>query len=136
MFGTTDRSAVERKCAAQGFACTWLPGGGLRLVSTQAVTREHPETGERTWHNHLTTFHLSSVPDEYRQIQRLRPSPRAWLLWQLSRALVAVQRRTRAAEEQSMHCTRADGGEIPDADVARVREAIWRRMVVFAWRRG
>ena len=35
-----------------------------------------------------------------------------------------------------MHCTRADGSEIPDEDVARVREAIARRMVVFSWRRG
>jgi TfdA family taurine catabolism dioxygenase TauD len=136
MFGTTDRAAVERKCAEQGFATTWLPGGGLRLVSTQALTRAHPETGERAWHNHLTTFHLSSAPDEYRQIQRLRPSLRTWLLAGVSRTLVAAQRRTRSADEQSMHCTRADGSEIPDADVAAVREAIWRRMVVFSWRRG
>ena len=136
IFGSSDRAAVLRKCAEQDFEATWLPGGGLRLVSTQAFVRAHPGTGERAWHNHLTTFHLSSAPDEYRQIQRLRPSARNWFFWRLARLLVAVQRATRGAEEHAMHCTRADGGEIADADVAAVREAIARRMVVFGWRRG
>ena len=136
MFGTTDRAAIERKCAEQDFEATWLPGGGLRLVSTQALVRAHPETGERAWHNHLTTFHLSSAADEYGQIQRLRPSARTWLLGQLARVLVAAQRRSRGSDEHAMHCTRADGSEIPDADVAAVREAIARRLVVFPWRRG
>jgi len=131
-----EMSFVARPPRHQGFAATWLPGGGLRLVSTQALTRVHPETGERAWHNHLATFHLSSAPDEYRQILRRRPSARIWCLWQLSRVLVAAQRRLRRADEQSMHCTRSDGGEIPDEDVARVREAIARHMVVFSWRRG
>ena len=35
-----------------------------------------------------------------------------------------------------MHCTRLDGGEIPDADLEHVRDVVWRHLVVVPWRRG
>jgi alpha-ketoglutarate-dependent taurine dioxygenase len=136
MFLTTDRAAVEATCRREGFEPHWLPGGRLRLVSTQPVTRVHPVTGETVWHNHVTTFHLSAAPGEYARIFRLRPSLRSFGFWQLSRALVALQRATRSSDDMAMHCTRVDGREIPDADVEAVREAVWKHLVIMPWRKG
>jgi hypothetical protein len=136
MFLTTDRAAVEATCRREGFEPHWLPGGRLRLVSTQPVTRVHPVTGETVWHNHVTTFHLSAAPGEYARIFRLRPSLRSFGFWQLARALVALQRATRSSDDMAMHCTSVDGREIPDADVEAVREAVWKHLVIMPWRKG
>lgn len=136
MFLTTDRDTVERKCRAEGFEPEWLPGGGLRLVSTQPITRTHPATGEVAWHNHSSTFHISAAPGEYARIYRLRPTARNWFFWQLGRALVALQRWTKKPDELAMHCTYEDGSEIADQDMERVRDAVWRHMVIIPWRRG
>ena len=136
MFLTTDRAAVEAKCREQHFEVQWLPHGGLRLISTQPVYRDHPQTGERVWHNHTQVFHITAASGEYRRIYRLRPSLRSWALWQVSRAMVRLARATKSSDELSMHCTYADGREIPDADMEHVRDAIWKHMVISPWRRG
>lgn len=136
MFRTTDRAEVEAKSRAEGFEPIWTEGDGLRLVSTQPVFRDHPRTGERVWHNHVTTFHLSAAPGEYRRIYEKRPSLKNFGLLQFARAMVALQRLTRSPDEQSMHCTYVDGSEIPDADMERLRDVVWRHLVAFPWRRG
>ena len=136
MFLTTDRDAVDAKCRQEGFTPIWGAKDRLRLVSTQPAVRKHPTTGEPVWHNHSQVFHLSAAPGEYRRIYGLRPTLRHWALWRFSQLMVAVQRRTRASDEQSMHCTYIDSTEIPDADMEAVRDAIWRNMVVTPWRRG
>lgn len=136
MFLTTDKSAVEAKCREQGFEPVWTENDGLRIVSTQPVYRDHPVTGERVWHNHTATFHLSAAPGEYARIHALRPTLKNWGLLQFARAMVALQRATRGSDEQSMHCTYVDGTEIPDADMEHVRELTWRHLVINPWRLG
>lgn len=136
MFLTTERAAVESLCEAEGFDPEWLPGGGLRLISTQPVSRLHPVTGVPVWHNHSSTFHLSTAAGEYERIYRLRPTPRNWFFRQLSRTLSAWQRVRRQPDELAMQCTHLDGRQIADADMEAVRDAVWRNMVVFPWRRG
>jgi hypothetical protein len=136
MFLTTDRDVVEQKCRAEGFEPQWLGDGGLRLVSTQPITRIQPDTGEEVWHNHSTTFHISAAPGEYERIYRLRPTLRNWFFWQLGRVLVALQRRTKKADELAMHCTYGDGAEITDTDMDQIRTAVWKHMVIVPWKRG
>ena len=136
MFLTTDKAVVEAKCREQGFEPVWTENDGLRLISTQPVFRDHPVTGERVWHNHVTTFHLSAAPGEYKHIYDLRPSWKNFALLQFARAMVLLQRATRSSDEQSMHCTYADGREIPDADMEHVRDVIWRHLAVYAWQLG
>jgi len=136
MFGSTDRESVEARCREEGFEPTWTDGDGLRLVSTQPVSRNHPVTGETAWFNHLTTFHLSAAFGEYRRIFKLRPSLQHWAQWQFARGMVQAKRLFHSADEQSMHVTYEDGREIPDEDVEAVREAVWRHMVITPWRRG
>ena len=135
MFQTTDRAAVEARCRAEGIEPTWTAGGGLRLVSTQPIVRRHPVTGEPAWHNHVTTFHISQAAGEYRRIRALRPTLAHFALWQLARALEALQRR-KPVEERAMECTWADGTEIPTAALEAVRDAVWKHLVAVPWRRG
>lgn len=135
MFLTTDRAAVEAKCAEQGFAAEWVGDDGLRIVSTQPVHRDHPVTGERTWHNHVTTFHISTAAGEYARIFRLRPGARTFALWQFARAMTALQRR-QPPMARALHVTRLDGSEIPDADMEHVRDVVWRHMEIEPWQRG
>lgn len=136
MFLTTDRSAVEKKCRDEGFTPTWLPGGRLRLVSEQPALRTHPETGESVWHNHVQVFHVGTGAAEYRRIFRERRDLRSLALWQLARALGAFERLRKSADDRALHCTYADGREIPDADLEHLRDVIWRHMVRFRWRAG
>ena len=135
MFLTRDRATVEAKCRAEGFDPIWTEGGGLRLVSTQPIVRTHPTTGEAAWHNHATTFHISQAAGEYQRIYRMRPSVKHFLLLQLARVLERLQRR-KPSDERAMHCTYADGSEIPRADIEAVRDAVWKNLVVIPWRRG
>ena len=135
MFLTTDRAAVEAKCAEQGFRAEWVDEDGLRLVSTQPVTRTHPETGETVWHNHVTSFHSSQAEGEYRKIAELRPSWRNRALVGVARVLSALQRRT-PVERRAMECTYLDGREIPDADLDHVRDVVWRHLVIERWQQG
>jgi len=135
MFGTTDHAEIEARCRQEGFEPTWTANDGLRLVSHQAATRAHPVTGERVWHNHSTTFHLSQAAGEYRRIFRMRPTVRHLALWRLAVVLEQLQRR-RPSDELAMHCTYGDGDEIPTADMEAVRDAVWRHLVTFSWQRG
>ena len=136
MFGTEDRAQVEARCAAEGFAPEWLPDGGLRLVSTQPVFRDHPVTGERAWHqppDHLPPQYRA--PPELRRIAAFRPTERHAGLVRFATALDA-ELRAKPADEQSMHTTHLDGGEIDEADVEAVRDAVWAHQVVERWQVG
>lgn len=137
MFGTTDRALVETKCRAEGFTPSWLEEDRLRLISTQPATRTHPETGDEVWFNHVQVFHLDSAPAEYRRIFELRRDPRIFALWQFSRAMVALKRRTApTADALALHATYGDGTEIPRADLEHVRDTIWKNMVILPWQAG
>jgi hypothetical protein len=54
---------------------------------------------------------------------------------ELARALDA-QNAAKPADEQSMHCTHADGGEIAREDMEAVRDAVWKHLVVEPWQQG
>jgi alpha-ketoglutarate-dependent taurine dioxygenase len=135
MFLTTDHQTVEEKCRAEGFRATWLPGERLRLESTQPALRQHPETGEAVWHNHVQVFHSGSGEAEYRRIAADRGDLRSFALHQFARAMTLLQR-SKKSEERAMHCTYGDGREIPDADLEHLRDVIWKHMVRFRWQKG
>lgn len=136
MFGTTDRAEVERKCREQGFEYTWTGGDRLRLVSTQPAVRTHPDTGAPVWFNHVQVFHLSSAPREYARIRRLRPDLRNTALTLFADAMVRAQSVLKKPDEHALHCTYADGREIPAADLEHLRDVIWRHLVVYRWQKG
>jgi alpha-ketoglutarate-dependent taurine dioxygenase len=60
-FQTADAAAVEAYCRDREIACEWKSGGRLRTRQVRPVTARHPRTGELTWFNHLTFFHVSTL---------------------------------------------------------------------------
>ena len=135
IFGTTDRDAVEKKCAATGQEYKWLPDGRLRLMNRTPAIRLHPKTGEPVWFNHSQVFHLSSAEDEYRRIASRLPELRYHVL----RGIAAIGARYKkwrlSDEEQAMQALYGDGSPIPDTDMLAVRDAIWRKLVVTGWQK-
>jgi hypothetical protein len=137
IFGTTDRDVVEEKCAEQGFEPTWRSEDRLRLVHDQDATQEHPETGEPVWFNHSQVFHLSAAPGEFKRIFfNQQTTPKLFALWQASRLMVWAKKNFTPVENQSLHVTYRDGGEIPYEDMEHVRDVIWDNMVVYNWKKG
>ncbi|MEU4797562.1 TauD/TfdA family dioxygenase [Streptomyces sp. NPDC023327] len=66
-FATADRAEVERYCGERGIEATWLPGGGLRTRAVREAVRRHPATGEPVWFNHVTVFHVTTLPESVRR---------------------------------------------------------------------
>lgn len=63
-FGTSDRAEVERYCARNGVETEWVGRSGLRTTARRRAVHQHPATGETVWFNHLTFFHVTSLPEE------------------------------------------------------------------------
>src|SRR5204863_4236716 len=134
MFRTTERAAVEAACRDNGFEYAWRPGGRLRLTHVQPAVRAHPRTGEPAWFNHAQVFHLSAAAGEYRRIARRQGRLRYGFWGLVARAGILLKARTTDALDQSLHCTYGDGSPIPDSDIDRVRDAIWKNIVFPRWR--
>lgn len=136
MFQTTDKDVVAKRCAEEGFEATWTPSGQLRLVNTQPAVKAHPQTGEPTWYNHSQVFHLSAAAGEYKRIVKRTGITKFRFLRRFSQVMVGLKRLTTESADQAMHCTYGDGSPIPDADMEKVRDAIWKNMVAYSWQRG
>lgn len=52
-FGTTDRAAVERRCAAAGIGWRWDAAGALHTTRVRPAIVRHPATGRRLWFNQV-----------------------------------------------------------------------------------
>jgi len=67
-FQTTDPGAVEEYCLENDIDFEWLDGGEhLRTRQIRRAVARHPVTGEPTWFNHLTFFHISTLPEAIRR---------------------------------------------------------------------
>lgn len=63
-FGTDDRALVEAQLRASGYDFEWVGGNRLRTKRVGPAVARHPRTGEMTWFNHATFFHVSTLPRE------------------------------------------------------------------------
>ncbi len=136
LFSSTDRDVVTQKATEQGLQCEWLPQDRLRLVNTRPATRVHPVTGETAWFNHTQVFHVAAAALEYHRIRRHQGTLRAVFFDALTASLTALKQKLKAPEQQPMHATYGDGGEIALADVRTLVETIWRHLVIEPWRVG
>lgn len=114
VFGTEDRSEVERYCAAQGIEWEWKRDGGLRTRHRCQAVLQHPETGEWLWFNQAHLFHVSA----------LEPSTRTSLLAAVGEA------------ELPRNVYFGDGSPIADELLDTVRTAYRDTEVAFAWQAG
>jgi alpha-ketoglutarate-dependent taurine dioxygenase len=67
VFGTSDRSTVEASCREAGYTVEWKGANGLRTKRVGPAVARHPRTGELTWFNHATFFHVSTLEAELRE---------------------------------------------------------------------
>jgi len=54
--GILDARAVERVCAEQDATVRWNWEESALITNTLPGVRQHPETGEKVWFNHVSTF--------------------------------------------------------------------------------
>lgn len=66
-FGTDDRDAVERYCAAHSIACSWQPDGGLRTRQRRSAVVRHPADGRRCWFNQIAFLNEWTLAPEVRE---------------------------------------------------------------------
>jgi alpha-ketoglutarate-dependent taurine dioxygenase len=116
-FLTTDRAVVERICAEQGGAAHWDHEGGVRISSVLPAVRRHPETGEKLWFNHVTTFLMT--PES--------AGTARYLAYRL--AYLDPLRRP-------VHATLGNGEAITLKELRTISQAVDSATVRFRWKRG
>lgn len=60
-FQTTDRAAVEAYCRSNRIELEWRGSDRLRTRQIRSVAARHPRTGDLSWCNHATFFHVSTL---------------------------------------------------------------------------
>lgn len=125
MFGTEDRSEVERQAARQGISCTWLDDGALRIENRCPALRPHPRTGEPVWFNQAHVFCLRVF--EYQAQQGVAEAEGDRERFRNRRA---------DTDLEPYQCRYGDGGEIPDVHIAQVRRALEAETTRFDWQSG
>jgi alpha-ketoglutarate-dependent taurine dioxygenase len=112
VFGTDDRSEVERYCADRGMIAEWPGKDHLRTKATRKATYVHPDTGEKVWFNHITFFHHTSLDED------------------LQDGLLAML----GEEGLPANTYYGDGEPIPAEVVAHLRECYRAQSRRFSWR--
>jgi alpha-ketoglutarate-dependent taurine dioxygenase len=113
-FQTSDPARVEEYCRARSIELEWKDGGRLRTRQRRRVAARHPVSGETSWFNHLTFFHVST----------LEPRVRAALLENL------------AEEDLPNNTYYGDGGAIEPEVMETLRAAYQAETIAFPWRVG
>lgn len=67
VYQTNDKSVVERYCLNSGIKFEWKDGDRLRTRQVRDAIMKHPHTGELTWFNHITFFHISTLETNLRE---------------------------------------------------------------------
>lgn len=114
VFQTDDPARVEEHCRAKGIEAEWKEGGRLRTRAVRAALARHPRTGEITWFNHATFFHVST----------LEPAVRESLLAEF------------AEEDLPTNTYYGDGGSIEPEVLDHLRAAYRAETVAFPWHPG
>lgn len=135
VFGTIDRALVAQTARAAGLEPCWSDDGSLTLTNTQPAFRRHPETGEMVWSNHVQVFHPNAVAAELARVARRARSLRSARHALVAALLATARRRLGLEAGVSTDVTFGDGAPITDAEVSAVRDAIWKNLVVFRWKR-
>lgn len=114
-FQTDDPAAVEKYCNSHRIELQWKDDGKrLRTSQMRRVVARHPRTGELSWFNHLTFFHVTT----------LVPSVRDALLAEF------------APEDLPNNTYYGDGSEIEPAVLDQLRELYREETVAFPWQEG
>jgi alpha-ketoglutarate-dependent taurine dioxygenase len=111
VFDTDERADVEAHCARNRITFEWLSAGGLRTRAVRDAVHTHPGTGSKTWFNHITFFHNTTLPTEVRE------------------GLLAFF----DEDDLPTNTYYGDGGRIPDEVVDHLRQCYATAKVRFDW---
>jgi alpha-ketoglutarate-dependent taurine dioxygenase len=114
VFQTTDKAQIEEHCRARLIEVEWKSGDRLRTKAVRSALVQHPKTGETTWFNHATFFHVST----------LEPSLRDAMLQEF------------ADGELPSNTYYGDGEPIEPEVMDHLREAYRQETVGFPWQKG
>jgi len=114
VFQTEDRAEVEAYCRAQDIEIEWRADGGLRTRQVRPAELVHPQTGEGAWFNHITFFHVTTLP----------PFIRERLLGELRE------------DDLPNNTYYGDGSAIEAETLDALRAAYRDECVMFPWQRG
>lgn len=114
VFQTADRAVVEAYCREHGIQAEWKEGGRLRTRAVRPAAARHPLTGEVTWFNHASIFHVTT----------LAPHVRDALLAEFSE------------EDLPSNSYYGSGASLEPEVLAHLREAYRQETVAFPWQKG
>ncbi|AUJ69083.1 MULTISPECIES: TauD/TfdA family dioxygenase [Pseudoalteromonas] len=113
VFQTDSKEDVERFCHENGFEFEWFDNE-LRTKQVNQAAIEHPLHGFKVWFNQAHLFHISSLDPETKQ---------SFL------SMFGTERLPR-------NTYFGDGSDIPEADLAKIREIYEQEMFHFNWQKG
>lgn len=113
-FQTDSRGEVEEYCRAHRIDFEWKDGERLRTRQLRQVVARHPRTGEESWFNHLTFFHVSTLVPEIRDALLAELGP----------------------EDLPNNTFYGDGGAIEPEVLDELRRIYHEETVVFPWQKG
>lgn len=114
VFQTDNKASVEEYCRNTGYDFEWREGDRLRTRRLGLAAIKHPKTGEMTWFNHGTFFHIST----------LEPTLRDVLLSQFE------------LEDLPNNTYYGDGTSIELEVLDALRDAYRQETVTFPWQKG
>jgi hypothetical protein len=114
VFGTKDRTVVEKRLTEDGYEFEWRPSGGLRTTMRAAAVLRHPVTQEESWINQAEQWHPSSLEKSFRE------------------QLLSIMRE----DELPHNAFLGDGSPISEQDLRAIREAMAVEERTFHWQRG
>jgi alpha-ketoglutarate-dependent taurine dioxygenase len=112
-FGLNTAAELEEYCDRNDIHYTWMSTSHDRLITQQwrPVAARHPLSGELTWFNHMTFFHVLSLEPELRELLE-----------------------TTCEKDEYPHSTLfGDGTEIPPHVIECLRDAYLSEEVTFDW---
>jgi alpha-ketoglutarate-dependent taurine dioxygenase len=114
VFQTTDRSVVEAYCRKTGMGFEWKDGNRLRTTRHSQTAARHPRSGEMTWFNHATFFHVTTLEPSIQQVLRAEFKE----------------------EDLPTNTYYGDGSRIEDEVLEELREIYRQETVAFPWQEG
>lgn len=68
VFQTESRTEVEQFCHNAGIEYEWRANGGLTTRQVCQAVAAHPRNGEEVWFNQAHLFHITSLPEQAREV--------------------------------------------------------------------
>ena len=68
IFQTDSPEVVERECLRKGVKVEWKDDQRLRLSTVLPAVVKHPQSGELSWFNHATFFHITTLDPVLREV--------------------------------------------------------------------